>query len=74
MLKKRRTNAVYQIGAGLLESIREALVAEFIQMRFGIKTTDVGAAQAGGTHGVSRNSRLYLSTTVKDTDGLRLRI
>jgi hypothetical protein len=74
MLKKRRTNAVYQIGAGLLESIREALVAEFIKMRFGIKTTDVGAAQAGGTHGVSRNSRLYLSTTVKDTDGLRLRI
>ena len=43
MLKKRRTNAVYQIGVGLLASIREALVAEFIQMRFGIKTTDVGA-------------------------------
>lgn len=71
MLKKHRTNAVYQIGRGLLEYIREAFVAEFIKMRCGIKTTAESVAQAGGTHGVSRHLRLYLSNTVKDTDGVR---
>jgi hypothetical protein len=71
MLAKHRTNAVYQIGTGLLEYIREAFVAEFIKMRCGIKTTAEGAAQAGGTHGVSRHLRLHLLNTVKDTDGLR---
>jgi len=71
MLKKHRTNAVYQIGRGLLEYIREAFVAEFIKMRFGIKTTAESVAQAGGTHGVSRHLRLYFSNTVKDTDGVR---
>jgi hypothetical protein len=71
MLKKHRTNAVYQIGRDLLEYIREAFVAEFIKMRCGIKTTAEGVAQAGGTHGVSRHLRLYLLNTVKDTDGVR---
>ena len=71
MLKKQRTNAVYQIGTGLLEYIREAFVAEFIKMRCVIKTTAEGVAQAGGTHGVSRHLRLYLLNTVKDTDGVR---
>lgn len=71
MLKKHRTNAVYQIDRGLLEYIREAFVAEFIKMRCGTKTTAEGVAQAGGTHGVSRHLRLYLLNTVKDTDGVR---
>lgn len=71
MLKKHRTNAVYQIGRGLLEYIREAFVAEFIKMPCGIKITAEGVAQAGGTHGVSRHLRLYLLNTVKDTDGVR---